>query len=200
MKYIMLFEELVKKNMLGSGENAGVFPSKVYPDRVIKQYDPVHSKVDLQVMSDVTSKHPEIFGKFFSVDVKRGVVVQEKMNLLPKEHYDRLISFLDGSDLDEFKEGGLGFKDQTSPFQHDFTAGGVKFDIFYLWLHESLIGEDMDIIDRQISTASQESRTFFSACKKLCTAACRILGVHELDFGWDNIGYTEEGELRLLDY
>jgi len=196
----MLFEEFVKKNILGSGENAEVFPSQVYPDRVIKRYDPKHSKRDLQEMLDVTSKHPEVFGKFFSVDVTRGVVVQEKMNLMPKEHYNKLISFLDGSDLDEFKEGGLGFKDQASPFQHDFTTSGVKFDIFYLWMHDSLVDEDTAIINKQIVAASEESQLFFSECKKLCAAACEILRVHELDFGWDNIGYTKEGELRFLDY
>ena len=77
------------KPQLGKGDTFTAYPSKTYPDRVIKT---ASSPQDVEAHADMFKEYPEIFPKVYEVTDKYLVI--EKLNQNPIKEYNKKVSDL----------------------------------------------------------------------------------------------------------
>jgi len=189
----MLFEEFTKKALLGRGEEAVAYTSVVYPDRVIKSYNHVQeSREKLEEMRDVASKHPEIFGKYYKIDVERGIVVQEKFTMISQQDADKYVKFLNLREISDY--ANKGFKDE------DMDDIFLKHDAFNMYCSSSFVESDTKVVEHQLESCTEDVQKFVKRCKHVCDEAMKLIDKGWIDFGFQNIGFDKTGTLMLLDY
>jgi hypothetical protein len=91
IKLINILKEIniQTKPQMGKGASFTAYPSKIYPDRVIKTSS---SPQDIQNHADMFDKYPTIFPKVYEVTDKYMVI--EKLNQQPIQEYNKSVSNL----------------------------------------------------------------------------------------------------------
>lgn len=183
----MLFEEFLNKKLLGSGRSAVVYPSVTHTDRVIKKYQAREEMLD--IIKEIQENDPQILPKIYSIDFDRQIVVMERVKILTTKDVVEMSQFLDLTKLDT---GGF------DPVVHDAV---IRSDILvsFCLASDHNIEEDFEEVLEQSVQATEKELKFWMDSRRLCQTVERYLE-EPVDFKEENISYTNDGRLVLVDF